>query len=59
MKFSDCKVDSWVYDKRDAGNQGRIIKKTKTNVKVEFLNSHPIIEKTYKLTELKFLVLDE
>lgn len=58
MKLSEVKVDDWVYDKRDAGKCGRIVKKTKTSVKVEFLNSHPIIEKTYSINELKHLKRD-
>jgi len=58
MNMKDIEVSSWVYDIRDAGVLGRVIRKGKNDVKVEFINKHPIAFKVYKKNELKFLALD-
>jgi hypothetical protein len=56
--MKDIEMSSWVYDIRNAGVLGRVIRKGKNDVKVEFINKHPITFKVYKKNELKFLALD-
>lgn len=52
------KVDDWVYDSRNAGVIGRVLRVSKSEIKVEFLNKHPVTTKSYKKLEQKYLKLD-